>query len=159
MAVFKHLLTRGVYHIQGGARDFESWSHLMLCEEGYDVNPHLDKIFQWSLVCVAFKAGPQKLKKNCWEFYGCKTHRRKNLLSRSTHCPAYIESRLHGIHGGRNGGRACWITATTFCRLNMKKTHGAAVMNCQACDFYRLVMSEEGVHYIIPLEILKVLVL
>lgn len=159
MAVFKHLLTRGIYPIRGGVRDFESWSRLMLREEGCDVKPHLEKIFQWSLVCVSVKEGSNKKKKNCWEFHGCKPIGRRKRFRRSITCPAYIETRLHGMHGGENGGRACWVTAGEICCANIKKTRGTILNTCQSCDFYKMVIIEEGIEHVIPEEILNALII
>lgn len=145
--------------MERGASDFETWSRRMQSEEGDDVNPYLERIFQWSVLSYALKTGSKDMKQNCWEFYGCTISKRRTLLGRRKTCPAYRETRLHGIHGGKNGGRACWIAAAPFCRLHMEKTRGRAWMTCQACDFYRMVQNEEGVHHIIPQEILEALIL
>jgi hypothetical protein len=74
-------------------------------------------------------------------------------------CPAYIETRLTGMHGGENGGRACWVTAGEICRRNMKKTRGTVLKTCQSCDFYKMVINEEGIEYVIPDEILRALII
>lgn len=45
-------------------------------------------------------------KLNCWEKKNCD----------KLDCPARSETKLDGIHGGKNGGRACWVIAGTKCK-------------------------------------------
>ena len=45
---------------------------------------------------------------NCWEYWGCgRESGGVNAIEEGV-CPAARETRLDGVHGGRNGGRACW---------------------------------------------------
>jgi hypothetical protein len=157
MGSFKYLLERGVYHLKRGVQDFEEWSGLMVSEEGIAVQYHLEKIFQWSLVAASIRAGPQKMKINCWEFHGCVSGGKHN--DRLSTCPAYIETRMNGIHGGVNGGRACWIVAGETCRSNMQKSGGRIPGSCQSCDFFKLVVREEGIDFVIPDKILRTLII
>ena len=54
-------------------------------------------------------------KLNCWQVKNC--GREPNGLK--SHelgvCPTAEEPRLDGAHGGKNGGRACWVVAATLC--------------------------------------------
>jgi hypothetical protein len=59
-------------------------------------------------------------------------------------CAAATESRVNGIHGGKNGGRACWVLAGTLCGGKVQGTYAQKLGNCISCDFYLTVRSEEG---------------
>jgi len=74
-------------------------------------------------------------KQNCWEHLGC--HKEA--------CPAHGETRLHGVHGGHNSGRACWVVAGTRCGGKVQGDHAQKIGNCMKCDFYLMVAREEGV--------------
>ena len=78
------------------------------------------------------------MKKNCWEVKAC---------GRSTvgddACPVCQESKLHGVHGGVNGGRACWTISHTKCGGTTQGPFGSKFRNCQECDFYKSVKEEE----------------
>ena len=73
-------------------------------------------------------------KLNCWESKKCGVEET---------CPAYLESRLDGVHGGTNAGRACWIVAGTLCGGQVQGKFAQKMRNCQVCDFYLLVLEEE----------------
>ena len=73
-------------------------------------------------------------KKNCWEHLGC--HKES--------CAAHSEARLHGVHGGHNAGRACWVIAGTRCGGKVQGTHAEKIGNCMKCDFYLMVAREES---------------
>ena len=47
--------------------------------------------------------------KNCWEHKKCGREPGGSETESLGVCPAAVESRLDGVHGGRNAGRACWI--------------------------------------------------
>jgi hypothetical protein len=57
-------------------------------------------------------------------------------------CPAYTERKLHGVHGGSNGGRACWVIAGTYCGGKVQGTFAEKAKSCLVCDFYQLVRRE-----------------
>jgi hypothetical protein len=59
-------------------------------------------------------------------------------------CPASIEKKLDGVHGGRNAGRACWIVAGTFCKGKPTGTFADKLEDCLICPFMKLVREEEG---------------
>ncbi len=87
-------------------------------------------------------------KRNCWEYTKCG----RNLGGPNTEafgiCPAAITTRLNGIHGGKNAGRACWVVAGTFCGDVVEGTFARKHEDCADCDFYKLVKSEENASFI-----------
>jgi hypothetical protein len=80
------------------------------------------------------------MKKNCWEFKGCG----KGPDSRGDICPVAIDTRLDGIHGGINCGRACWVVAGTYCGDQPQGSFAQKISDCSLCDFYKMVREEEG---------------
>ncbi len=82
-------------------------------------------------------------KMNCWEFKKC--GREPGGLHQDLGvCPAALEKRLDGVHGGKNGGRACWVVAGTFCDKQVQGTFAKKYVNCEKCDFYGTVLDDEG---------------
>ncbi len=78
--------------------------------------------------------------------YGLYTAEKKSLFHtrrESYTCPALSEKRFDGVHGGINGGRACWIIAHTMCCDAVQGTCEDKYETCAACDFYQSVMEEE----------------
>ncbi len=73
-------------------------------------------------------------KMNCWELLGCQ----------KDNCPAHRETRLNGVHGGFNAGRACWVVAGTRCGGKVQGDHAQKIGNCMKCDFYLRVVRDEG---------------
>ncbi len=93
-------------------------------------------------------------KLNCWEFKKCGRELggvRKDLGV----CSASVEHRLHGTHGGKHAGRACWVVAGTLCEGQEQGTFAKKYHNCEKCDFYRLVKKEEGPGYTLSIMLLK----
>jgi len=86
-------------------------------------------------------------KKNCWEFKNC----RREPGGQHEHdlgiCPATVDKRLDGIHGGTNGGRACWALTGTMCGGKVQGTFAQKYENCEVCDFFKAVQIEEGPSY------------
>lgn len=80
-------------------------------------------------------------KKNCWEVKGCE---RCMTAAGDNACPVCKEQKLDGIHGGVNGGRACWTIPHTLCGGSRQGTFGSKFSNCMSCEFYKLVKNEEG---------------
>jgi hypothetical protein len=82
-------------------------------------------------------------KKNCWEAKDCG----RNLGGRNARemgiCPASMEARLDGVHGGKNAGRSCWVVAGTLCGGEEQGTFAKKFHNCETCDFYEAVKKEE----------------
>ncbi|MEI6055884.1 MAG: hypothetical protein WCR55_07475 [Lentisphaerota bacterium] len=84
-------------------------------------------------------------KVNCWEKMRCG----QDLIENSTHemevCPAYLEKKADGFHGGVNGGRCCWVIAKTIC--DSKVAGAMKMLDCLLCDFYLTVKAEEGSNF------------
>lgn len=79
-------------------------------------------------------------KKNCWEVMGCGFG---PGAGNGNICPAAADERLHGVHGGRNAGRACWVIAGTLCGGEVSGTFARKMETCFRCPFYRQVRAEE----------------
>ena len=85
-------------------------------------------------------------KQNCWELK--KGGREPMGVNHDLGvCPAAMETRLDSIHGGKNGGRACWVVAGTLCDKQVQGSFAKKYVNCEKCDFYGLVLDEEGPGY------------
>jgi len=95
------------------------------------------------------------MKTNCWEFKGCGRERGGKKEKELGLCPAAADERLHGVHGGVNAGRACWVVAGTFCEGEVQGTFAQKLQDCSLCDFFRSVRKEEGSDYEISLVLLK----
>jgi hypothetical protein len=82
-------------------------------------------------------------KRNCWDVMKCgRQAGGRNILEFGV-CPASTESRLDGIHEGKNAGRACWVVAGTMCHGIPQGTFAQKTRNCGRCPFYLSVRSEE----------------
>lgn len=96
-----------------------------------------------------------KLKKNCWEFKKCgREPGGSNVIDLGV-CPATVEERLDGTHGGKNAGRACWVVAGTFCKGEVQGTFALKYKDCERCDFYQAVRREEGRGFVFSYILLK----
>jgi rubrerythrin len=85
----------------------------------------------------------KELKLNCWEFKQCGRQPGGSHEHDDGICPAAMEERLHGVHGGVNAGRTCWVVAGTSCKGESRGTFAQTFGNCRTCDFYRKVREEE----------------
>jgi len=84
------------------------------------------------------------MKRNCWEAKQCgRITGGKNVASLGV-CPARTAGKFDGIHGGWNGGRACWVVAGTMCGGKVQGTFATKFGACEKCDFYRSVREEES---------------
>ena len=70
---------------------------------------------------------------------------------------ASTESRLSDANGGKNAGRACWALAGTLCGGKVQGTFAEKLGNCLSCEFYQLVVKEEGAKLKGSRDILKML--
>ena len=86
-------------------------------------------------------------KKNCWQFKKCGREAGGVKVKELGTCPASMEHKLHGIHGGDHGGRACWVIVGTFCGGEEQGTFAQKYHNCEKCDFYQAVKKEEGLQF------------
>lgn len=81
---------------------------------------------------------------NCWEHKKCGREEGGSNCEEFGICPAYTETRTNGIHNGINGGRCCWVIAGTICGGVVQGTFAQKVLTCMRCDFYGVVLKEEG---------------
>jgi hypothetical protein len=86
-------------------------------------------------------------KQNCWEFKKCGREPRGAKSAELGVCPASTEKKVHRVHGGMNGGRACWALTGTFCGGKVQGSFASKLTNCMECEFYKQVSSEEGKAY------------
>ena len=93
-------------------------------------------------------------KQNCWEYKMCGREPGGLKVTLLGACPAAAESKLDGLHAGKNAGRACWAISGTLCEGKVQGTYAQKLSNCLACEFYQLVGREEGDAFISCKEIL-----
>lgn len=84
------------------------------------------------------------MKQNCWEFKKCGREPGGAKIKELGICPASVIQDLNSIHEGKNSGRTCWIVTGTYCKGEVQGSFAKKFKNCQDCDFYKLVKSEEG---------------
>ena len=87
------------------------------------------------------------MKLNCWEFKKCGREPGGRNAAEFGVCPATVDDRLQGIHGGKNAGRACWVMAGTLCGGKVQGTFAQKYSNCEVCDFFKSVKKEENGTY------------
>jgi hypothetical protein len=83
-------------------------------------------------------------KQNCWEFKNCGRQPGGARTHELGICPAATDTAANGIHGGSNGGRACWGIVGTLCEGQVQDTMVDKLRNCVGCDFHAQVEREEG---------------
>lgn len=82
----------------------------------------------------------ERKKMNCWEFKKCGRESGGGNVTPYGVCPAAIDERADGIHGGKNGGRCCWVVASRY--NGVEGTYGCfagGLHECYECDFYNIV--------------------
>ncbi|MGE5173110.1 MAG: two-CW domain-containing protein [Betaproteobacteria bacterium] len=82
-------------------------------------------------------------KKNCWEHKSCGREPGGARAKELGVCPVTTHEELHGAHGGKNAGRACWVIAGSLCGGKMQGTYAQKLSNCWRCDFFNTVKKEE----------------
>jgi hypothetical protein len=82
-------------------------------------------------------------KLNCWEYKKCGREPGGARESELGLCPATIETRLNGVHGGYNAGRACWVVDGTMCDDKIGGTFTQKYEKCSICDFHIQVRRDE----------------
>lgn len=91
---------------------------------------------------------------NCWEYKKCgKEPGGANAHELGVCTAATIK--LSGINSGKHGGRCCWAVAGTFCGGKVQGTFANKLANCLECEFYNLVLCEEGVNLVDIKDVLK----
>lgn len=86
-------------------------------------------------------------KKNCWEIKLCGRQPNGDKVKEMGICPAATDTTCHGINGGTNGGRICWVLSGTFCGGKVQGTFAQKQTTCMACDFMHLVKREEAIAF------------
>ncbi len=84
---------------------------------------------------------------NCWEFKKCGREPGGAKVNELGVCPSTVEIKLHGTHGGKKAGRACWIVAGSFCGGKVQGSFAQKYGNCVKCDFFQKVKEEEKENY------------
>ena len=97
------------------------------------------------------------MKQNCWEFKKCGREPGGSKVAELGICPVAVESRTNSVNGGKNAGRACWAVTGSFCGGVVQGTFASKLSNCMKCDFYNVVMNEEGKDYKPSKSILEIL--
>ncbi len=93
-------------------------------------------------------------KLNCWEFKQCGRNPEKPNGTKNP-CPALSETRLDGVHGGINAGRACWVVAGTMCKGEPQGDFALKISDCSSCEFYDYVKSQEEDSLLLTITLLK----
>ncbi len=84
------------------------------------------------------------MKKNCWELKGCGREKGgRNVVSLGI-CVAASDKKWHGVNGGSNGGRVCWMVAGTFCEGKVQGTFAEKRETCATCEVFQQIKAEEG---------------
>jgi hypothetical protein len=154
MSLFKNYVMTGLYFIERCAPDFDAWNQSMIHECGREVKEHLQDVRQWSLLISYMRKGPRPEKKNCWEFMACGKEVPCRHAAEGSVCPATLESRLDGMHGGLGAGRACWVVGGTQCNGQVQHSYERKRQACGSCKFYKAVRAEEGRFFLLSDELL-----
>lgn len=83
-------------------------------------------------------------KMNCWEIKSCGREPGGSKADELGVCIAATETRLDGVHEGKNGGRACWAVTGTLCGGIVQGTFASKYANCELCPVYESVKEEES---------------
>ena len=81
---------------------------------------------------------------NCWQFKNCGRQPGGDKVFKMGLCPACIENQIAGLNHGDHGRRACWAVHGTYCGWKINGTYEDKMNYCHNCDFYKLVLAEEG---------------
>lgn len=94
---------------------------------------------------------------NCWEFKKCGREINGLKTSELGICVASSETRVNGVHNGKNGGRVCWAVAGTLCKGAIQGDAVSKSKNCTKCDFYHFVRKEEVGKFLMSGQIMAML--
>jgi hypothetical protein len=158
VSVFKEIAAIGADHIISGSINFDSWSELMIHDIGQNIKPFLKDVRQLSLFIAQKKTGALITKVNCWEYKKCGREANGENIQKLGICPVYLEYKLDGIHGGKHGGRACWVVKDIKCGSKVTRTFVPHSVVCMACDFKKTVLYEENSDCIVSDDFLKMLI-
>ncbi len=148
MSTITYIIARSLYCLENRFPRLKTVSQKIASFISSKVSKDLADLRQWSLLCSSARTGSVPGRKNCWEFTGCRNETHGGFANVLGVCPAALESRLDGIHGGRNGGRSCWVVSGTHCHGNVGKSYEQKMKTCSQCGFYRSVKWEESVSFI-----------
>lgn len=81
---------------------------------------------------------------NCWEVKRCGREPGGARAQELGVCPATTTTSLNGVHGGKNGGRACWVLTGTLCGGKVQGSFAAKTSACLACEHYQEVRRSAG---------------
>ena len=96
-------------------------------------------------------------KLNCWESKKCGREPGGEKARDLGACPSATLEKANGINHGKNAGRSCWVVAGTLCGGKTQGEFAMKLKNCLQCEFYDLVVKEEGVKFSNAREILMIL--
>ena len=97
----------------------------------------------------------KKSKLNCWEYHKCGREIGGFKSQELGVCPVAVENSLEGIHNGKCAGRACWVVSGTMCGGEVQGTFAKKFNDCERCDFYKLVRTEEALNFNLAASILS----
>lgn len=80
---------------------------------------------------------------NCWEVRDCGRGPGGAKVAEFGVCRASVATELHGVHGGVNGGRACWGVIGTVCDGRRQESIADKLAFCVGCTFRDAVEREE----------------
>lgn len=92
---------------------------------------------------------------NCWEVKRCGREPGGARARELGVCPAATTTSLHGVHGGKNGGRACWVLTGTLCGGKVQGSFAAKTGACLGCEHYQEVRRSEGAALLPPAKLLS----
>ena len=152
MSLLKDTVVKGMYYNSIGINDYAVWSKIMLDYFGPGIKQQMKNIRTWSIAMPGSVPKSYDPKLNCWEFMGCGLQKDGQLIKTNTRdiCPACLEKKFDGIHGGENAGRSCWVVLHTMCCGEIQDTYEHKYKVCALCDFYRSVKEEENSNFINP---------
>ncbi len=84
---------------------------------------------------------------NCWDFKNCERGPGGKAIVELGICAAATTTGQDGFNRGTNGGRVCWAVTGTLCGGEVQGTFAQKETSCMACDFFKLVRTEEGPHF------------
>lgn len=152
----KKYASRKLYELEQHAPRFRPVWRFAARLLGRDVVNRIEDLRHWSVLCASLRTGPRQDRINCWEYSNCRKEVHGQIADLLTVCPAALESRLDGIHGGRNAGRTCWVVPGTHCHGNVQSTLEEKRKACTYCGFYQKVCAEEGADFIRREEVLRI---
>ena len=97
------------------------------------------------------------MKKNCWEFKKCGRELGGEKAAEIGVCPASTNTKLDGVHDGKNAGRSCWVIAGTMCNGEVQGIFAQKYNDCRTCDFYQKVKEEEGKDFLITVDLIRMI--